>query len=87
VHEGMTEILAVEVTDGNLTLSHFERTQPWLRWLQVEKLVNGVDSEQTASSTTWLPASGEEYWELKLEEQDAPVGLVVLEVAYRTIFH
>jgi hypothetical protein len=75
-----TEILLVDVLDGKLTMSHFQRVAPWLRWMQIEKLVHGQDAPQTPSSTTWLPASSEEYWELKLEEADAPVGLVVLEV-------
>ena len=86
--DGVSEMVVVDVLDGNLTLTAVLTGRSKINWIQVEKLADAVRNDDDDTKTTatsgndrvWLPTTDEAYWELKLEEENAPVGLVVVEL-------
>ena len=90
--EGLSELVVVEVYDGNLTLSYNLSGRAKINWLTVEALADGGSPGAEVKGYgegAWLPTSDEAYHEVELKEQGAPVGLVVVELPapHRVVVH
>lgn len=77
--DGVSEMMVIEVYDGELTLSVNLTGRSKISWITIEQMADG-GSEQINSDRIWMPTSDEAYHEVELEEKGAPVGLVVVEL-------
>ena len=54
--EGVTEIVVVEVMDGNLTLSAHLHGRSQINWVKIERMQDGGSEVVDPGDRVWLPA-------------------------------
>ena len=78
--DGVSELIVIDVYDGNLTLSVNLTGRSKISWITIEQMADGGSETVESDDRIWLPTSNKAYYELELEEKSAPVGLVVVEL-------